>query len=391
MALDLSPKFANKKIFEGEGGSYYSWPGTGSNLLGESKVGAGILLLKPGGFALPHYADCSKVGYVLQVDSGGAVWPFGFAVNSGGLVVVTGELGTKNAEQRESELGVAGMVLPNDQKHSQEEIVLGLRKGDVIPVPLGSASWWYNNGSSDVVIVFVGETSRAYVPGEFSYFLLTGAQGILGGFSSEFTGRAYNMNENEAKILAKSQTGVLIIKLGQDESEKIPLPHQHGNANLMVNNFANFPADFCVKKAGMVTSFTGSNFPFLEQVGLSCTILKLDANAMLSPTYTADSVQVFYVVKGSGKVQIVGLNAKLVLDSEVEAGQLLVVPRCFAVAIIAGPEGIEPAIGKLGGKQSVMNGFSASVVQLALNLNEESLKFFKEKVATSEILIPPKC
>ncbi|ESR45106.1 hypothetical protein CICLE_v100015471mg, partial [Citrus x clementina] len=26
MALDLSPKFANKKIFEGEGGSYYSWP-----------------------------------------------------------------------------------------------------------------------------------------------------------------------------------------------------------------------------------------------------------------------------------------------------------------------------------------------------------------------------
>lgn len=37
------------------------------------------------------------------MDSGDAVWPFGFAVNSGGLVVVTGELGTKNAEQRESE------------------------------------------------------------------------------------------------------------------------------------------------------------------------------------------------------------------------------------------------------------------------------------------------
>lgn len=37
------------------------------------------------------------------MDSGGAVWPFGFAVNSGGLVVVTGELGMKNANQRESE------------------------------------------------------------------------------------------------------------------------------------------------------------------------------------------------------------------------------------------------------------------------------------------------
>ncbi|KAJ4717110.1 Glutelin type-A 2 [Melia azedarach] len=321
MEMDLTPKFADKKIFEGEGGSYHSWSATESPLLADAKIGAGILVLKPGGFALPHYADSSKVGHVLQ-----------------------------------GENGVTGMLLSNDKKHSNQEIVLGLRAGDVIPVPLGAVSWWYNHGKSDLVIVFVGETSKAYIPGEFTYFLLTGAVGILGSFSSQFTSRAYNMNQKEADILAKSQKSSLIIKLG-------------------------------------------SNFPFLEEVGLSCKILKLEANAMLSPTYNADSsFQVFYVVKGSGKVEIIGLNGKLALDTKIESGQLVIVPKCFAVAMIACDQGMEcfsvststePSVGELASKQSALNVFSSGAVQLSLNVNEEFLKSFKEKIAEREVLIPP--
>lgn len=63
--LDLKPKLA-QKLFEGDGGSYYSWPSSESPFLGQAKVGAGWLLLQPRGFALPHYADCSKIGYVIQ-------------------------------------------------------------------------------------------------------------------------------------------------------------------------------------------------------------------------------------------------------------------------------------------------------------------------------------
>ncbi|KAJ4717103.1 Glutelin type-A [Melia azedarach] len=70
MEMELTPKFANKKIFEGEGGSYHSWSATEFPFLAQAKVGAGILVLKPGGFALPHYADSSKVGYVLQGENG---------------------------------------------------------------------------------------------------------------------------------------------------------------------------------------------------------------------------------------------------------------------------------------------------------------------------------
>ena len=65
MEFDLKPRFG-KKIFEGEGGEYYNWLGSDFQLLRESKVGGGRLVLQPRGFALPHYADSSKIGYVLQ-------------------------------------------------------------------------------------------------------------------------------------------------------------------------------------------------------------------------------------------------------------------------------------------------------------------------------------
>lgn len=65
MALDLSPKFA-QKIFEGEGGEYYSWSSSEYGLLKEAKVGGGRLVLHPRGFALPHCADSIKIGHVLQ-------------------------------------------------------------------------------------------------------------------------------------------------------------------------------------------------------------------------------------------------------------------------------------------------------------------------------------
>ena len=65
MELNFSPKFA-QKIFDGEGGTYYSWSSTEYELLKDAKVGGGRLVLQPLGFAFPHYADSNKIGYVLQ-------------------------------------------------------------------------------------------------------------------------------------------------------------------------------------------------------------------------------------------------------------------------------------------------------------------------------------
>ncbi|XP_021800662.1 12S seed storage globulin 2-like [Prunus avium] len=330
--MDLTPKQA-LKLFEGDGGAYYIWSSSDAPALGEAKVGAGKLVLQPHGFALPHYADSSKLGYVLQGDD-----------------------------------GLVGMVFPN----TSEEVVIKLKKGDVIPIPLGSVSWWFNNGGSnseELVVVFLGETTRAYIPGQFTYFFVAGTQSLLGGFSTEFVSKAYNITKDEADKITKSQTGVLIIKLGEDEKTKIPKPSENSTRKLVRNITCK------------TTTLTEKEFPFLKQAGLSASLTKLEANAISSPIYTTDAtVQVVYVAGGRGQIQIVGLNGQLVLDTEVKSGDLLVVPSFFMVAKLAGGNGLEcfsvitssqPVLEDLAGKTSALGALSPEILQIALNITPE--------------------
>ncbi|XP_038696923.1 11S globulin seed storage protein 2-like [Tripterygium wilfordii] len=351
----LTPNVA-EKVFEGEGGSYHKWSASTSPVLGESKVGAGRLVLQHRGFALPHYADCSKVGYVLQGNE-----------------------------------GLVGMVFPN----TTSEIVLNLKKGDVIPVPVGSVSWWYNNGDSEWVIVFLGETSNAYLPGEFTYFLLSGALGVFRGFSTEFSSRAYNLNHNDADKLTNSQTGVLIVKL--DPNKTMPKP---GKAGLdTVRDIDSARPDVTVSKAGSMITLTPAKFRALQPTGLSVNSTRLDGNAMRSPFYLADgSVQVIYVVKGSGMLQMVGLNGEQALDAKIEAGQLVVVPKFFTVSMIAGDEGLDwfsvtttadPMVEELGGGKSVWHALSPVVIQASLDVTPEFVQVFKSNIKNSTMLVPP--
>jgi len=68
MELELTPK-KSEALFEGEGGGYYTWSTSEVPLLAKKNVTAGRFLLHPRGFALPHYSDVSKVGYVIQGQS----------------------------------------------------------------------------------------------------------------------------------------------------------------------------------------------------------------------------------------------------------------------------------------------------------------------------------
>ncbi|XP_020254616.1 glycinin G1-like [Asparagus officinalis] len=171
MGSDLSLK-SSRTLFEGEGGSYYSWSSSDLPMLKEANVGAGKLVLKPLGFALPHYADSTKVGYVLEGK------------------------------------GVAGLVHPQNPK----EKVVRLQSGDFVQVPVGHVSWWYNDSESDLTIIFLGDTSSALNPGEFTYFFLTGSAGIFTGFSTEFITKSLKIEAAAAKKLFRSQPGFLIVK-----------------------------------------------------------------------------------------------------------------------------------------------------------------------------------
>lgn len=340
----LEPQTTDTIIYEGEGGAYYTWTSSKSPAVEAAKLGGGILVLQSRGFALPHYADSAKIGYVTQ-----------------GTCTV-------------------GFISPN----SQEEKILVINKGDAIPVPIGTISWWFNGGTTDTKLVFLGETSLSYTPGQFNYFFLTGALGILGGFSTEFITKIYHIKEIEAEKLTKSQKNLLVLKL----DEEIKMPHE---PNVNKEKFVfNMEKLILSHHGGVSAQITEKNFPVLGDVGLSAELVRLKPNFVLGPSYTADaSYRTVFVTEGSGRVQIVGLNGQQILDSKIEKGQLFVVPKFFSVAHVADGEGMEffsvvtssrPIIQQLNGNLSPWKALSSSALQAALNVDSKFVKFFQSKV-----------
>ncbi|GFP99198.1 11s globulin seed storage protein 2 [Phtheirospermum japonicum] len=344
MALNLSPQIADATAYDGEGGAYYAWTAAKSPVLSEAALGAGKLVLQPRGFALPHYADTFKIGYVVQ-----------------GTCTV-------------------GLVLPN----SPQEKVIIINGGDAIPVPMGSISWWFNGGDSNLTIIFLGESKQSHNPGKFDYFFLTGALGVLRGFSNEFISKIYNLNEADSEKLAKSRTEALILKLG----EEINMP---GQPNCNVKEYAFNLVDLICSNDGSpgvaCAAITADNLGLLDKVGLSASLVRVGPNSVLDPSYTTDgSHRVIYVIKGSGRVQIVGLNGALALDAEVGPDQLFVVPKFFAAALLADEHGLElysvytssrPVLGQLAGNTSPWKALSLPVLQASLNVSPAFVQLFK--------------
>nr|GLL23886.1 12S seed storage protein CRD-like isoform X1 [Ipomoea trifida] len=357
MELNLAPQMPDQTVYEGEGGGYYSWSTSAAPFLGQAQLAAGKLVLQPLGFALPHYADFKKFGYVLQ-----------------GCCVV-------------------GMISPD----STTEKVVKVTKGDVIPVELGAVTWWYNDGDSDVVIVFLGETSDSNAAGPFNYYFLAGALGMLGGFSADFLATGFGISVTESKTLFTTQNAALITKL----NAKLKISDLvNKNRKEMVFNLESALPSVNIKNGGSLVSATAENFPLLSRVNLSGNLVKLESGSMLTPGYTADSsYELGYVASGSARIQIVGLNGQLVFDGKVAAGSLFVLPKFFVGSLIADKEGIEfvstvtsaePKLRRLAGVESVWKALSPAILQASLNLSAEETEIFKAKIVETTAIIPSK-
>lgn len=359
MDLILSSKKADKTIVEVEGvGGYYTWSSSQFAVLSQKKLAAGLLVLQPRGFALPHYADSSKMAYVCE-----------------------GEC-------------IAGLTSPEDSK----EEVVKIQKGDTLPVTVGVVSWWYNAGDSKLTIIFLGESSEDYTPGEYCYFFLTGGAGILNGFSNELIAKFFQMTKDESEKLMKDQSTLnLLIKI--NEGIKIPNPSNGAKRKLVFNLDGAKPC-VEVKNGGHLSSVSGKNIALLGEVGLSGNHVVLEGGAVLGPIFTADSsVHLSYVTKGSGRVQIVGLFGKVVLDTKVEEGELFFVPKFFPFVVEADEGGIEffslktsskQIYGELsGGRKSILDAASPAILEASLNMTPDLTKSFKSKIAKGAVIAAP--
>lgn len=200
-------------------------------------------------------------------------------------------------------------------------------------------TWWFNKEDTELVVLFLGDTKTAHKPGSFTDFFLTGSNGIFTGFSTEFVSRAWNLEENVVKTLVESQNGKGIVKLVT--GSKIP-EGKSENRNGMVLNCLEAPLDVDIKGGGKVVVLNTKNLPLVGEVGLGADLVRLNGSAMCSPGFSCDSaLQVTYVVRGSGRAQVVGPNGVRHLDTTVKGGNLFIVPRFYVVSKIADPDGLE--------------------------------------------------
>ncbi|KAM0907581.1 hypothetical protein ACQ4PT_016084 [Festuca glaucescens] len=358
MSMDLSPK-KPAKAYGSDGGSYYDWSPSDLAMLGAASIGAAKLHLNAGGLSLPSYSDSAKVAYVLQ----GA--------------------------------GICGLVLPEAAK----EKVIPVKTGDTLALPFGAATWWHNAaeaGDTELVVLFLGDTSKGHTPGRFTNFQLTGATGIFTGFSTEFVGRAWDLDQDSAASLVSTQPGTGIIKIAA--GHRMPEPRAEDREG-MVLNCLEAPLDVDIKGGGRVVVLNTANLPLVKEVGLGADLVRIDGHSMCSPGFSCDSAyQVTYIVRGSGRVQVVGIDGTRVLETRVEAGCLFIVPRFFVVSKIADEAGLEwfsiittpnPIFSHLAGRTSVWKAISPEVLEASFNTTPEMEKMFRSKRLDSEIFFAP--
>ncbi|KAM0898761.1 hypothetical protein ACQ4PT_021733 [Festuca glaucescens] len=391
MAVDLTPRQPTK-AYGGDGGSYYEWNPAELPMLGVASIGAAKLSLAAGGMSLPSYSDSAKVAYVLQgCTLRSALKPYRFVRSSvvdcmhdafsSQLLVLLGK-------------GTCGIVLPEASK----EKVVAVKEGDALALPFGVQTWWHNTPESatELIILFLGDTSKGHKPGQFTNFQLTGSSGIFTGFSTEFVGRAWDLKEADAAKLVSTQPASGIVKLAAGQKLPEPVPEDRKD---MALNCLEAKLDVDIPNGGRVVVLNTVNLPLVKEVGLGADLVRIDAHSMCSPGFSCDSAyQVTYIVRGSGRVQVVGPDGKRVLETRIEGGSLFIVPRFHVVSKIADASGMEwfsiittpnPIFSHLAGKTSVWKAISPEVLEAAFNTTPEMEKLFRSKRLDSEIFFAP--
>ncbi|MCL7051118.1 hypothetical protein MKW94_005086 [Papaver nudicaule] len=265
MEIDLTPK-SSKYVYGGEGGSYFSWSPSDY----EGNTGASKVILQKNGLAMTSYTDSAKVAYVLQGS------------------------------------GTAGIILYEAKK----EKVIAVTVGDAIALPFGVVTWWFNQNDTELVVLFMGDTSES-------------ANGIFIGFTTKFVGRAWDLEEDKVKEIVGSQ-----------KTRK--------NEKGMALNCLEARLDVDIKNGGHVVVLNTKNLPSVEQVGLGADLVRINAGSMCSPGFSCDSAYpVTYIVQVSGRAQIVGVDGKRKMEIRVKAGNLFHRPQTLVVSKIADEEGMD--------------------------------------------------
>ncbi|KAI9120014.1 hypothetical protein K1719_008983 [Acacia pycnantha] len=138
--------------------------------------------------------------------------------------------------------GVVGIVLPES-----EEKILPIIKGDALALPFGVVTWWCNKDDTELVVLFLGDTSKVH-----------------------------KADEKDVKTIVGSQSGKGIVKLNGNIIE-LPEP-KPDHRNGMVLNCLEAPLDVDIKDGGKVVVLNTKNLPLVGEVGLGADLVRLDGS-----------------------------------------------------------------------------------------------------------------
>lgn len=253
---------------------------------------------------------------------------------------------------------------------------------------------------------------------------------LLSGFSERLLAEIFNIDENLARKLqnqnddrgaivrVQDELQGLIPQSEEEEQEEQQQGGRRSRSNGIEETFCSMrlkhrtadpsQADIYNPRGGRLTSINSFNLPILQYLQLSAErgflsfnliliLLPNLQNAIYAPHWNINAHSIVYIVRGSGRIQIVRETGDAVFNDRVREGQMLVVPQNFAVVKRAGDEGLEwisfktnanAQISQIAGRFSVFRSLPVGVVANAFNISPEEAQRLKESRREASVFGP---
>ncbi|KAH0634258.1 hypothetical protein KY284_037044 [Solanum tuberosum] len=397
--------------------------------------------IQPNGLLLPHYNNAPQLLYIVQ--------------GSGILgTVIPGCAETFESPQREKSMrGEQGRSEGGSQYRTggdRHQKVRQFRQGDVLALPAGITLWFYNNGQERLVTVALLDVSNPVnqLDLQFRHFFLAGnpnPKGLSGsryeeeirsrkeheqgeepqqqqsgnlfdGFDLDILADVFNVDRNLAKnlqgredqrgqIIRAENFDVLSPKFEEEEQSHGPGKGSQPNGleeticamRLRENLGHPSRADVYNPRGGRVSTLNSHKLPILNWLQLSAEkgvmyqASHLLRNAVMAPYWNLNAHSIIYIIRGTGRIQVVGDTGNSVFDDEVREGQMIVVPQNFAIMKKAGDQGLEYIAFKtndqamtspLAGRLSAIRAMPEEVLMNSYQISRQearSLKYNREE------------
>ncbi|XP_024164468.1 prunin 1 Pru du 6 [Rosa chinensis] len=392
-------------------------------------VAAQRVTIEPNGLHLPSYTHSPQLMYIVK----------GWGVM---MTALPGCPETFELSQGSQQGQEEGQGFDDLERHQKVRLI---GEGDIIAIPPGIVHWVHNNGNSPLVAVSLLDTGndlnqldrnprRFYLAGnpadEFNQHEGEGisqqrrhsGQGsnnnnIFAGFDASLLADALNVDiETAMKVQGQNdQTRSQIVRVEgkfgflhppirsshaqrtqqeqQDEQQGQQGRHDNGLGetlcNIALKGYLGDPrrADIYTPQAGHINILNSNDMPILKQMSLSAETGFLYNNAIYSPHWNLFAHEIFYVIRGSARVQVVNDNGEAILDDEVREGQLFIVPHNHAVLQKAvDNQGFEyiafktqdnAVINTMAGRTSVLRALPDNVLANAYQISQEEARMLK--------------